>query len=304
MRWLLSGDLHLTDNPSDTYRWKVFATLECLCKKYSVSDLFLLGDLTDDKDRHNANLVNSVVNNITTLAKNRVVHILAGNHDYITQSTPYFSFLRHIPGVNYYCGEPVVADVGRGRVLMVPHTHEFKEKFREHLSSKPDLICMHQTVSGAESESGRKLDGCKKELFKNVSCPIISGDIHVPQQIGKVLYCGAPHQIHFGDKFKPRLLLVGAAKGASLRIQSVALGDYLQRLSLRIQSMKDLKELKFNPGDQLKLTIQLSTKNLQTWQELRERAQKWCSENDLYLASRSEERRVGKECRSRWSPYH
>ena len=26
--------------------------------------------------------------------------------------------------------------------------------------------------------------------------------------------------------------------------------------------------------------------------------------NDQYLAERSEERRVGKECRSRWSPYH
>src|SRR3712207_6048114 len=25
---------------------------------------------------------------------------------------------------------------------------------------------------------------------------------------------------------------------------------------------------------------------------------------DLYAGSRSEERRVGKECRSRWSPYH
>ena len=25
---------------------------------------------------------------------------------------------------------------------------------------------------------------------------------------------------------------------------------------------------------------------------------------DLDLSSRSEERRVGKECRSRWSPYH
>ena len=24
----------------------------------------------------------------------------------------------------------------------------------------------------------------------------------------------------------------------------------------------------------------------------------------LYLTTRSEERRVGKECRSRWSPYH
>ena len=27
-------------------------------------------------------------------------------------------------------------------------------------------------------------------------------------------------------------------------------------------------------------------------------------ETDLQLFSRSEERRVGKECRSRWSPYH
>ena len=25
---------------------------------------------------------------------------------------------------------------------------------------------------------------------------------------------------------------------------------------------------------------------------------------NLYFADRSEERRVGKECRSRWSPYH
>ncbi len=27
-------------------------------------------------------------------------------------------------------------------------------------------------------------------------------------------------------------------------------------------------------------------------------------EDALWLAARSEERRVGKECRSRWSPYH
>ena len=27
-------------------------------------------------------------------------------------------------------------------------------------------------------------------------------------------------------------------------------------------------------------------------------------EGNGYLVSRSEERRVGKECRSRWSPYH
>ena len=26
--------------------------------------------------------------------------------------------------------------------------------------------------------------------------------------------------------------------------------------------------------------------------------------NDIHILERSEERRVGKECRSRWSPYH
>ena len=39
-------------------------------------------------------------------------------------------------------------------------------------------------------------------------------------------------------------------------------------------------------------------------------AYKFCSDREAepialaYLAKRSEERRVGKECRSRWSPYH
>ena len=34
--------------------------------------------------------------------------------------------------------------------------------------------------------------------------------------------------------------------------------------------------------------------------------QKYCVLSEIYFASivRSEERRVGKECRSRWSPYH
>src|SRR5574341_1846941 len=31
---------------------------------------------------------------------------------------------------------------------------------------------------------------------------------------------------------------------------------------------------------------------------------KWCGDVEDLLGSRSEERRVGKECRSRWSPYH
>ena len=34
------------------------------------------------------------------------------------------------------------------------------------------------------------------------------------------------------------------------------------------------------------------------------RAGRWKPQNEALFAHRSEERRVGKECRSRWSPYH
>ena len=34
------------------------------------------------------------------------------------------------------------------------------------------------------------------------------------------------------------------------------------------------------------------------------KAEKWVAEHGGRSAARSEERRVGKECRSRWSPYH
>ena len=44
---------------------------------------------------------------------------------------------------------------------------------------------------------------------------------------------------------------------------------------------------------------------------LSDTTEKWCRDRAIYLAlmesikiARSEERRVGKECRSRWSPYH
>src|ERR1051326_4886513 len=38
--------------------------------------------------------------------------------------------------------------------------------------------------------------------------------------------------------------------------------------------------------------------------EIADGGQCYTGDGELYLALRSEERRVGKECRSRWSPYH
>ena len=41
-----------------------------------------------------------------------------------------------------------------------------------------------------------------------------------------------------------------------------------------------------------------------SWSELRARLQRRGEDAPDVITTRSEERRVGKECRSRWSPYH
>ena len=61
-----------------------------------------------------------------------------------------------------------------------------------------------------------------------------------------------------------------------------------------------LHQLAAERGDQIALTFlaEDGSERLLTWQELDDRSTQFAR------VLRSEERRVGKECRSRWSPYH
>ena len=63
-------------------------------------------------------------------------------------------------------------------------------------------------------------------------------------------------------------------------------------VSIKIESQKnDDTDIKINPYDKLPLYRKLIDKKNQ--------------QVEIFdLGNRSEERRVGKECRSRWSPYH
>ena len=49
---------------------------------------------------------------------------------------------------------------------------------------------------------------------------------------------------------------------------------------------------------------QTPEKEMEKYMESMEQAEKSGELNGLFECERSEERRVGKECRSRWSPYH
>ena len=51
-------------------------------------------------------------------------------------------------------------------------------------------------------------------------------------------------------------------------------------------------------------TLAIKTEYGRIWQALPEGQDGYREDVPLFTPKRSEERRVGKECRSRWSPYH
>jgi hypothetical protein len=67
---------------------------------------------------------------------------------------------------------------------------------------RADFILTHATFKGAKVK-GFELDGI--DLLMG-AVPIISGDVHVPQTVGRVTYVGAPTLIDFGDDYEPRIL--------------------------------------------------------------------------------------------------
>ena len=75
-------------------------------------------------------------------------------------------------------------------------------------------------------------------------------------------------------------------------------------------------EILVSPGDNIKLedplvslesdkaAMEIPSEVAGTIKEIKVSVGDTVSQDDLLLTMRSEERRVGKECRSRWSPYH
>ena len=95
MNSLVTGDWHFSDNPRDDYRHAYMKKLMRLIKRKKVNNLIVLGDLTEEKDRHSAWLVNQVVLHFAELSQLCKIYILRGNHDYVDPDTPFFSFLGH-----------------------------------------------------------------------------------------------------------------------------------------------------------------------------------------------------------------
>lgn len=265
---VLASDLHLTANPADRYRWGLFPWLCDELQAERAQTLVLLGDLTDAKDYHPAELVNAVVDAVNRLraAVPRVI-ILMGNHDLLKANQMFFQFLGTLPGVEVISKPTEDSDLVGPPTFFLPYSKTPARDWAGMDFSHYHYLFMHQTVAGSVASNGQTMDG--ESLPALAASKVYSGDIHVPQTVGPVEYVGSPYHVHFGDKFVPRCIAVDRQRVAhDLHFKCI------NRVTLDARSIEDLgtKMDALHGGDQVKIRLTLRESDKHAWQRLRREA--------------------------------
>ena len=274
---LVTTDLHLTDNSRDNYRWMIFDYLMDLCKEKSPDRVLILGDLTDAKDNHSAEFLNKIVDVMIRLSKFVQVEILKGNHDYRTGKA-FFQFLNCLPNIRF------VSDIEKGAYrsdeLWLPHTREPVEDWKRIDFSKYSCIFMHETAKGSVVSNGFKMkEGISANIGARNDSLALSGDIHVPQRIGQIIYPGSPYHVHFGDRFEPRLLHFDSDG----RMESIST-SFPQRFTANVEDIADLENLDLQKEDMIKVRVPTKTGDLSSFRSLRQEILDYCKDMGVEVA--------------------
>lgn len=273
---IFTTDLHFTDNPREAYRFDIFKILEALIKSRGLSYCFLLGDLTDRTDNHSSFLVNTLIQHLSSLSKCCKIFILRGNHDCVDEKLPFFQFLKEIPNIHYF-SEPEKILLDGTKILMLPHSRNPVEEWKELKLSQADIIFMHQTVARAISENGQTLKGMAEEWFTDCR-EIYSGDVHVPQRIGNLLYVGSPYHVHFGDHFNP----VVRVRHTDGHIEDIS-PNLKSRHMWNLLSLNELGLTPYKAGDQVKIRLNIPSTEWGNWLQIKTSVRAKCDEMGVEL---------------------
>lgn len=272
MRLIITADLHLDHNPDHEYRWKALDMLGRHLQRDDIDVAVIAGDLVDAKDRHPAKFVNRLVDRIAAIAEEGRLVVMKGNHDYVDPKCPFFRMLEHVPNVDYI-DTPLR---WREQLLMVPHGVSWAPVagWREHCDFKKfPLIIAHETFNGCRASNGSELPGISLATVSRKAtggAPVISGDIHVPQQIGNVTYVGAPHAVNFGDSYEPRMLIWDSETGKMSEVRNPGIKRLVAEFTLDADGVP-ASEAEFGEGDHVKARFLGKQRDLAQWPEIRER---------------------------------
>lgn len=288
MNKIIISDLHLDDTQKNDYMWEIFPWLFNQIDKYDVQLVYILGDITDKKDRHPSRLVNRFCKFLDRVFDEieHEVHfvILKGNHDFVDEGSPFFEFLKGKGDRVSYIKEPWDNRVSDNlRNLLLPYTDTPEDDWEDFDFTIYKTVFMHQEVEGCvfanQHITGR---GISKDYFssRGFKGMVYSGHIHVPQIVGKnITYVGAPYSVRFGDSYLGRALLVGKDN----KVLDSLYPDFLRKYSVRIEGVKELDEYEIASGDRLKIEIILPRCDMHLYDEMREGVRDWCQKHDIEL---------------------
>lgn len=272
---LLTADWHLTDAADDEYRWAIFDTIGDLMNAHGDERVFILGDLTDRKDRHSAQLVNRLVERLRMLGGEIV--IIMGNHDEPLKGPPFWHFLNTLPNVKFHAKPHVM-----GNLLLLPFVAKpniMWERLPFHLYK---AAFMHQTVTGVVGDNGFELRNDDMAIFPR-KLKVYSGDIHTPQVVRNVTYVGAPHPVKFGDTYDCRVLLLD---DTTYEIKRAIPLDPMRKHMLTVSSLEELRNLpRINADDQARVRFHLPIERVEQWGVEKQEIERWATSKGLHLAS-------------------
>lgn len=268
MRTLITGDLHLSHNPRDEYRFEFMRWFAELARQRKPDRIIIAGDLTEEKDRHPAILVNKVVDHVSSLAKICDVVCVEGNHDYKEEGHAFFKFLSRIPNTRW-----ISKPTALGEWLLLPHTNDYKRDWGNiELRNYKQIVC-HQTFNGASVGFGRKLEGIPLKVLPRNSTTFC-GDIHVPQEMAGLVYIGAPYHVDFGDNFESRVIECNGINWVSVDTSRLS-----QKRLIKLDDVADMNKQCYNTGDLVEIKINVD--DMGGWQPLKKQVQEFAEQKGL-----------------------
>ena len=233
--------------------------------------------MTDKKNNHSDKLVNRVIDELLILRSSvQKVVILRGNHDYVDETLPYFKFLKNLEGF-FYINQPAVYK--EQKELFFPHYHDGFKVLQELDLTGVETIYMHQLVNGVKLENNYKLEN-DFDFSDYGDYQIFSGDAHVPQMMGNLVYIGSPYPIRFGDDFKGRAIYFDNPKQwESIYFKSK------QRIKAVITTPEELDRYVFCVGDQVKVVIQLAPSEFCNYQKIRKQVKEYFVKKEVALVA-------------------
>lgn len=285
---LLLTDLHLDDQKTNEYRWRVFDELERACLSYPVTRVSCLGDMTDKRDRFPAEMVNRLVGCWTKIASlvgagayeaEVIVDILRGNHDTTVSGPAFWEFLSQVPGLDYVTRPTMRGD----DLLLLPFSPRPREEWRGLVTGDVAAIFLHATRSGTIAENGFALSGQEMPPIPR-RIKVYSGDVHNQQVVGNWTYVGASSPIKFGDDYACRFLLLD--EHTYEVVDEVAISTISKRV-VEVSSLADLEAADVRSGDQVKVRVSASPGGIGdlSWAIMEREVERWARKRGVEVSS-------------------